>query len=212
MLNWGNAEKCSDFAMGYGRLISATYYDWAEAAEFAQKIDSLLARNASKTDWDFVQSIFDIYESYKPRHRKAASRNIGEAHGKWTVPEPIATPHGEYRGGHFPIIYDKRRAFIGPDNLATDKGPFDNGMLPEDYFKCDDRQAVSQVSNRVQQSRVLFTSNTMEVGMRFPTNASRSVLSRGVYLSRQGHIRPAIRQAITNHYMGKPFTCTSWIA
>ena len=202
MLNWGNAENKRDFAMGYGSPDPARLATKAEAAEFAQKIDSLLARNASKTDWDFVQSIFDIYESYKPDIAKLQAATSAKR-TKWTVPEPIATPHGEYRGGHFPIIYDKRRAFIGPDNLATDKGPFDNGMLPEDYFRATTGKQYLK-SRTGYSNRVLFTNNTMEVGMRFQ-QMLHDLSYREAFISAGKVIYDsAIRQAITNH-MGKSY-------
>ena len=143
MLNWGNAENKRDFAMGYGSPDPARLATKAEAAEFAQKIDGLLARNATKTDWDFVQGVFDIYDSYKPDIAKLQAATSAKR-TKWTVPEPITTPHGEYRGGHFPIIYDKRRAFIGPDNLATDKARSTTVFLPRTTSA---RRPVSSISS-----------------------------------------------------------------
>ena len=202
MLNWGNAENKRDFAMGYGSPDPARLATKAEAAEFAQKIDSMLARNATKTDWDFVQGVFDIYESYKPDIAKLQAATSAKR-TKWTVPEPIVTPHGEYRGGHFPIIYDKRRAFIGPDNLATDKGPFDNGVLAEDYFRATTGKQYLK-SRTGYSNRVLFTNNTMEVGMRFQ-QMLHDLSYREAFIS-AGKVMydSAIRQAITNH-MGKSY-------
>lgn len=202
MLNWGNAENKRDFAMGYGSPDPARLATKAEAAEFAQKIDSMLARNATKTDWDFVQGVFDIYDSYKPDIAKLQAATSAKR-TKWTVPEPINTPHGEYRGGHFPIIYDKRRAFIGPDNLAMDKGPFDNGMLPEDYFRATTGKQYLK-SRTGYSNRVLFTNNTMEVGMRFQ-QMLHDLSYREAFISAGKVIYDsAIRQAITNH-MGKSY-------
>ena len=202
MLNWGNAENKLDFAMGYGRLIQRDLLRRLRQRSSHRRLTVCLHETRQKLIGILCRASFDIYESYKPDIAKLQAATSAKR-TKWTVPEPIATPHGEYRGGHFPIIYDKRRAFIGPDNLATDKGPFDNGILPEDYFRATTGKQYLK-SRTGYSNRVLFTNNTMEVGMRFQ-QMLHDLSYREAFISAGKVIYDsAIRQAITNH-MGKSY-------
>lgn len=95
MLNLGNKGNASKLLEGY---------QWDRG-----DVDQFLAANATKADWDFVQHIWDMHESLWP---KIAStyRNLAGVAPKRVIANPVSTPFGQYRGGYFPISYDKLRA------------------------------------------------------------------------------------------------------
>lgn len=67
-------------------------------------IDSLTAEEAK-----FVQQVWDVFESYRPQIAAKEKRIYGKE-PEWVEPTPLETPHGELRGGYFPIKYDTRQS------------------------------------------------------------------------------------------------------
>lgn len=63
----------------------------------------------TKEDWDFVQSVWDFFEGYRPDIGAKEKRVYG-VEPEWVEPVPVNTPHGTYRGGYYPIKYDPRRS------------------------------------------------------------------------------------------------------
>jgi len=197
MLNWGNAENIKDFVTGYGSPDPKRLATKAEAEVFRQRIESMLMRNATAADWKFVQDMFNIYAGFRPDISKLQAVTSAKRI-KWTEAQPIETPHGTFEGGHFPIIYDKSRAFIGPDNLPIDAGPFKDGVFGEDFFRATTGKQYLK-SRTGYSNRILFTNNTMEVGMRFQ-QMIHDLSYREAFMS-AGKVLydSAIRQAIRNH-------------
>lgn len=63
----------------------------------------------TKEDWDFVQSTWDFFETFRPEIGAKEKRVYGKE-PDWVEPNPVQTPFGEYRGGYYPIKYDTRRS------------------------------------------------------------------------------------------------------
>jgi len=61
----------------------------------------------SATDWQFVQAVWDHFESYRPAIAAKETRVYGREPA-WVEPTPVHTPYGELRGGYYPIKYDPR--------------------------------------------------------------------------------------------------------
>lgn len=85
----------------------------------AQTIRDVLNRELTKADWDFVQSMWDAIDSLWPEIAATERRMSG------VVPEkveatPIATPHGSYRGGYYPVVYDFDRSQQAENYRADD--------------------------------------------------------------------------------------------
>lgn len=64
---------------------------------------------ASKKDWDFAQSVWDYLEGFWPevveteqRRRNVTPERVGN--------KAVDTPHGTYRGGYYPIRYDRKQS------------------------------------------------------------------------------------------------------
>ncbi|MBX3502790.1 MAG: hypothetical protein KF889_25375 [Alphaproteobacteria bacterium] len=76
----------------------------------AEAVDAVLARELRKEDWDFVQGTWDLIETLWPQIAELERRINGVEPEKVEARE-VATPHGTYRGGYYPLVYDPRRSF-----------------------------------------------------------------------------------------------------
>jgi hypothetical protein len=98
MQNFGTRSNIDKFTRGWvGK---------ENAAAFEAQLRGLFDRYATKADWDFVQNIWDIFEGWKTDSDRLY-RDLSGVAPKWIPAEAVQTKHGNYRGGYFPIIYDK---------------------------------------------------------------------------------------------------------
>lgn len=95
-LNTGNESNFAKMAAGE---------KWSERG-----IWSLLHRTMGRHDWDFVQGVWDSVESLWPEI-EAMERRLGNGAPDKVIPREISTPHGTYRGGYYPVVYDPLRSF-----------------------------------------------------------------------------------------------------
>lgn len=77
---------------------------WSE-----QALWDFLHKNMTKGDWDFVQGVGDSLESLWPE-KVAMSRRLGNTNPDKIDPRSFTTPHGEYQGWYWPMIYDPARS------------------------------------------------------------------------------------------------------
>lgn len=94
-LNVGNAGNLDKLLRGE---------KWREA-----DVRAVLGRHLTKADWDLVQEIWDTVDSLWPEIEALEKRVSGVAPPKVGA-VPVETPHGTYRGGYYPVIYDPNRA------------------------------------------------------------------------------------------------------
>lgn len=94
-LNTGNTDNLE-------RLLNDSVYEKRRLSP--GQLDTLLA-TLDKRDWDFVQSMWDLVNSYWPELEKVEKRRTGVAPIKVEA-RPVETPFGIYRGGYYPISYD----------------------------------------------------------------------------------------------------------
>lgn len=71
-----------------------------------QQLQPVLA-SLSAEDVKFVQAVWDHFESYRPAIGAKEKRVYGKE-PNWVEPTPLNTPHGELRGGYYPVKYDPR--------------------------------------------------------------------------------------------------------
>lgn len=94
-LNTGNDSNMFKLTKGYG---------WTEDA-----VHAVLRRYMTKGDWDYVQGIWDVMDHHLwPELAEREKRMSGIVPEKIEARE-VATPHGTYRGGYFPVVYDALR-------------------------------------------------------------------------------------------------------
>ncbi|MGK7652417.1 hypothetical protein ACSQ76_08380 [Roseovarius sp. B08] len=94
-LNTGNAENLS-------RLLDPTAH--AENRLTQDQLDALLGQ-LDKRDWQFVQSMWDLIDSYWPQLAEVSERRTGVKPTKVEA-VPFENAHGTWRGGYYPIKYD----------------------------------------------------------------------------------------------------------
>jgi hypothetical protein len=90
-LNWGNDSNRTKLLQGR---------KWDEAA-----VQGVLDRYMTKADWDFVQSVWDTLETLWPEIAETERRMTGLTPERVEV-SSVLTPHGEYKGGYYPVVYD----------------------------------------------------------------------------------------------------------
>jgi hypothetical protein len=110
-LNTGNDSN-------YQKLLAGEKWDDAN-------VQAVLARHMSKGDWDFVQKTWDAIESLWPHIEKLEKDMSGVAPPK-VQPREVVTPHGTYRGGYYPVVYDPLRNFNAEKNRQKGDNLFDN--------------------------------------------------------------------------------------
>ncbi|MSX01584.1 MAG: hypothetical protein F2813_00310 [Actinobacteria bacterium] len=70
-----------------------------------------------KRDWDFVQSIWDYLDTYRPMIAERQKRVTG-VEPEWVEASPVVTPHGTYRGGYYPIKYTGKQGGAATPSLS----------------------------------------------------------------------------------------------
>ena len=93
-LNWGNDGN---------RIKLADGYRWDPRA-----VKSFLDKNMTKADWDFVQSVWKIFDANKA-DLDALQKRVTGVGLDLVQADRFSTPHGEYEGGYYPIVYDAAR-------------------------------------------------------------------------------------------------------
>jgi hypothetical protein len=96
MGNAGNMQRLADGRMWTGEQIGA------------------VVKNLSSADWQFVQKVWDFFESYRPQIAAKERRVMGKE-PNWVEPQQLTVyPKGgvatTLRGGYFPIVYDARES------------------------------------------------------------------------------------------------------
>jgi hypothetical protein len=100
-LNWGNLGQRTKLLDGQ---VKPDGTNWT-----FDDVTSVLHRELTKADWDFVQGIWDmlqeeLWPQIKELHRRVTGLNL-----EGVEAATVSTPYGEYRGGYYPIVYSIER-------------------------------------------------------------------------------------------------------
>lgn len=71
-------------------------------------VQAVLRRYMTKADWDFVQKTWDAIDTLWP-HIEALEKRLSGVAPERVEAREVNTPHGVYRGGYFPVVYDPLR-------------------------------------------------------------------------------------------------------
>lgn len=104
-LNVGNAGNMQRLMDGRG---------WSQAGVSAV-LDTL-----TKEEWDFVQGVWDHFETYRPEIA-AKQRRVFGFEPEWVEPQPVLTKFGQLRGGYYPIVYDARESLAAESNEEAEQ-------------------------------------------------------------------------------------------
>lgn len=108
-LNMGNEGNVQRLVDGYG---------WNEAS-----VRAALDRELTKEEWQFVQDVWDIFETLWPEIARMERAINGVAPDK-VAAVPVDTRHGTFRGGYYPAIYDSRRDLSAEANAGKEGDKF----------------------------------------------------------------------------------------
>ncbi len=103
-LNWGNETNRKRVLDGF---------NWSLGQ--AQAVLSHL----TKGEWDFVQSVWDYLDTFWPEIKAKEERVTGVAPQR-VEHATISTPFGQYRGGYYPIAYDRAKSTQAYGNAVED--------------------------------------------------------------------------------------------
>lgn len=109
MMNFGNRSNIEKFTRGWIDLTLKGEEAKVEALRLEARLQHMFDTYATKQDWDFVQSMWDIFVPWK-EEATAMYRRMNKADPKWIELADFQTKHGTYRGGYFPVIYDQARS------------------------------------------------------------------------------------------------------
>ncbi len=104
-LNWGNESNRYKLVNGGQPDVRAG--SWTEAA-----LAQLLDQHLTKAHWDLIQGIWDTFEAFWPAVSALERELTGIAPPK-IAPAPFQTRVGQYAGGYFPVLYDRRYSSQG---------------------------------------------------------------------------------------------------
>lgn len=107
-MNWGNSGNRQRLLDGFG---------WNEKA-----VQAVFDRLLTKQDWDFVQGVWDTVDKLWP-DIEALEREVNGVPPQKVEAEAVETPHGTYRGGYFPAVYDPTQSTRAAQDEADSLAP-----------------------------------------------------------------------------------------
>jgi hypothetical protein len=124
MLNTGNSSNLAKLAKGY-KIEPNDVMSWVH-------------QHATKRDWEFVQGVWDMFSDIKSK-ADTMYRSLTGGVAPENIPiRPVDTPHGQFKGGYYPVIYHaemegKSKTLMGRDPLEQDN--FVRATTPAGYTK-----------------------------------------------------------------------------
>jgi hypothetical protein len=145
-LNMGNAGNVQRLLSGEGWSLD----------QIRPVLDSL-----TEPEWQFVQKVWDFFESYRPEIA-AKERRVYGKEPAWVEPVPVATPYGMLRGGYYPIKYDPRRS-AKAEQFADAEGA--ERMLRGAYTSATTRRSFAKPrADEVKGRPLLYTMDAIYAG------------------------------------------------
>lgn len=186
MLNYGNKSNIDKFTRGWGGKEGA--------AELDANLRRMFDQHATKDDWDYVQAIWDIWKDWR-EDSADMYYDLSGRQPKWIEAQPIQTPHGEYAGGYYPIIYDRFRS--GIDAISEKVSP--NALFGPNYFRAS--PAAHYAKERTGYvDYVQFETSIEQVASRMQQMIHDISYRRAVMDASKIIYDREIRSAITKHY------------
>ncbi|RSY83109.1 acetyltransferase [Sphingomonas koreensis] len=95
-LNTGNEGNMQRLTDGYG---------WPP-----HLVRDVLNRELRAEEWRFVQQVWDIIDTLWPEIA-AVERRVNGVEPDKVMATPVETPHGTFRGGYYPAVYDSAKSY-----------------------------------------------------------------------------------------------------
>lgn len=211
MLNFGNRSNIQKFTEGYAGK--------KEAGKLEARLWQLFDQHATKEDWQFVQKIWDLFETWRGES-DAMYRRISGVPPKWIEVEPVQTRHGEFKGGYFPILYDKLRSNAA---VIEDKAIAATSTFGSNYVKATTgagyakartgyidyvlfENSIEQVAGRMQQMihDISHREAVMSVGKLIYDREIRAALRKHYGPEYESQLHPWLRDVANNYNANEP--------
>lgn len=121
------------------------------------QLDAVL-NTLTEADWQFVQGVWDFFESYRPLVAAKEKRVTG-VEPEWVVPTPVTTKFGTLRGGYFPIVYDTNQSIVAGDQKEVELAK--QQMQGAARFATTRRGHVKERAESVQSRPLLLSLNSI---------------------------------------------------
>lgn len=124
LLNAGNESNLTKLAKGYDLRL--------------EQVRQWLDQHATKEDWAWAQKMGDVFKEIKKEADTMYSSLTGGVEPEAIDIKPIQTPHGEYKGWYYPIIYHPEfegasKKLMGGE--ALEEANFHRATTPAGYTK-----------------------------------------------------------------------------
>jgi hypothetical protein len=203
-LNMGNAENRR-------RLLEGNGFSEAALEEVAARL--------TEAEWDLVQGVWDTIETLWPRIAALHERRTGVPLKKVEA-VPVQTSHGTFRGGYYPIVYDRRGAAMPGEQQAVDRlGQLFEGQSVRAYTaRSHTKERVAQVKapllldslsvlpNHIRQviHDVAFREVVISIGRLIMDPEIRDTLARRLGVEKRDQLMPWLRGIANYEALGVP--------
>jgi hypothetical protein len=196
-LNMGNEANRERVVNGEGMTADA----------IVEVLDTL-----TKEDWDFVQGVWDYFETFRPQIA-AKERRLTGVEPEWVEPLPINTKFGQYKGGYYPIAYDTERSSKSEaDSAAQVQRQLERGLYTRAQTRRGHLKARSESTGRpLRYSLAVITQHVDQVvhdlaWHEYLIDANRLMRAAGVDAAIREHYGPeklrTMKQTLTDIAVG----------
>lgn len=191
MLNTGNSTNLKKLAEGYG-LKSDDVMAWVH-------------QHATKKEWDYAQHIWNVFKEIKDQSDTMYRSLSGVAPENIEI-RPIDTPHGQYKGGYYPLIRDPNQVgqgsgkVFGKDALTQEN--FVSAMPAAGHTK-KRTGAIYPIALEPDMMNAQMSQMLHDIGMRPAIiNASKVFMNKEVQSAIRAHFGDAWRHELKDYLVG----------
>lgn len=109
-----------------------------------------VAGTLSQEEWDYIQGVWDTLESMYPmlaeHHKKMSGLDMDHV-----LASPVVTPYGVYKGGYFPLFYDRSTEMEARRNNSLEQA-----LLESDYGRATTSTGYTKQRQNIVKEAVKF--------------------------------------------------------
>ena len=109
-----------------------------------------VAGTLSQEEWDYIQGVWDALESMYPmlaeHHKKMSGLDMDHV-----LASPVVTPYGVYKGGYFPLFYDRSTEMEARRNNSLEQA-----LLESDYGRATTSTGYTKQRQNIVKEAVKF--------------------------------------------------------
>lgn len=117
---------------------------------FSEQELGWISQTLTKEEWDYIQGVWDTLESMYPllaeHHKKMSGLDMDHV-----VAAPVNTPYGAYKGGYFPLFYDRTAEVEARQNNSLEQA-----LLESDYGRATTSTGYTKSRREIVKDKVKF--------------------------------------------------------